>query len=280
MALDELREAITLLKERPVLILPGVAGGIFFALLWLSLNLSGAFFASRLLVIFALILIFGITGMYAQIKNGEGSLQSMLRGGVTYYFRVLLPLLVVVFAVLLVFILCFITFSLIGMASDSGLLIIFTFAVMVPTLLLTSFFDTAAVFEDRHVFESIRRSSILVSAHMREVISFYAICAVVSSVILFGLMIIWEAVLFDKLRPVMDFTDAQREAFTPDQLLAMIGPEGVWVTAIILFIAILILIPVIFSYKALFFRKIASRIPVGQQITTGEYDSKGRWYKY
>jgi hypothetical protein len=69
------------------------------------------------------------------------------------------------------------------------------------------------------------------------------------------------------------------QAFTPDQLLALIGTDGIWVTAVILFIAGLVLIPVIISYKACFFRKFAANtIEIRQE--SGEYDSKGRWYKY
>jgi hypothetical protein len=92
-------------------------------------------------------------------------------------------------------------------------------------------------------------------------------------------MIVWEAFLFDKLKPIMEFTDAQREALTPDQLVAMIGPEGMWITAIILFIGFLIIIPIFYSYKACFFKKMANSTIIIQQ-TSGEYDSKGRWYKY
>jgi hypothetical protein len=280
MAFEELREAITLLKKSPLLLLPGAVGGIFIAILWLSVNISGAFFSSRLLVIFALIFIFFTTGMFAMIKTGEGRLSSMVKGGIQYYFRVLLPQMVIVFMVLLVFTLCMITFSLAGLASDIGLLTVLTFAIMIPTLILTSFFDTAAVFEDRHVFESIQRSIILVSTHMSAVISFFALWAGICAGILFGFMIIWEAILFDKLKPIMDFTDAQREAFTPDQLMAMIGTEGVWITALILFVAVFIIIPITYSFKAVFFKKIADSTIIIQQQTAGEYDSKGRWYKY
>jgi cytochrome bd-type quinol oxidase subunit 2 len=53
-----------------------------------------------------------------------------------------------------------------------------------------------------------------------------------------------------------------------------------WVTALILFIGVLILIPLLFSYKACFYRKMASSAVTTQQQTYGEYDSKGRWYKY
>jgi len=52
-----------------------------------------------------------------------------------------------------------------------------------------------------------------------------------------------------------------------------------WITAVMIFIGMLILVPLITTYKACFYRKIAGSPMVIQQVT-GEYDSKGRWYKY
>jgi hypothetical protein len=151
---------------------------------------------------------------------------------------------------------------------------------MMPTLMLTFFFDTAAVFEDRKVYESIQRSVLLVSNHMMDALGYFIVSALLSAGVIFGLMIVWEAILFDKLKPLMDFTDAQREAFTPDQLIAMIGQDGIWITAIIIFLGVLILLPLLFSYKACFYKKMASSAVTIEQQTYGEYDSKGRWYKY
>jgi hypothetical protein len=34
------------------------------------------------------------------------------------------------------------------------------------------------------------------------------------------------------------------------------------------------------TYKTCFFKKIAGSVPVIIQQQAGEYDSKGRWYKY
>jgi hypothetical protein len=280
MAIAEFKEAVALLIRIPLLWIPGIIGGAFTAILWLTLFLSGAFFTSRLLIIFSLVLLFLTTGMLSVIRNNEGTGRTLLTGGVNYFFRVLLPLLVLGFSILLVFILCVITFTLLGLASDIGLLTVLTFGIMIPTLMLTFFFDTAAVFEDRRVFESIQRSILLVSEHMMEVLYFFIVSAFLCAGIVFGLMIVWEALLFDKLKPIMDFTDAQREAFTPDQLFVMIGPDGMWVTAIMLFLGIIILLPLLFSYKACFYKKIASNAVIIEQQSYGEYDSKGRWYKY
>lgn len=280
MAIAELKEAVTLLVRMPLLWIPGIIGGVFAAIIWLTLFVSGTFFTSRLLVIFALVLLFFITGMLSVIRNNEATSRALMGGGLNYYFRVLLPQLVIGFALLLVFILCTITFALFGLVSDIGLLTAITFGIMIPTLMLTFFFDTAAVFEDRRVFESIQRSILLVSNHMMEVLSFFIISALLCAGTLFGLMIVWEAILFEKLKPIMDFTDAEREAFTPDQLFAMIGQDGMWITAIILFIGVLILLPLLFSYKACFYKKMARGAVTIEQQTYGEYDSKGRWYKY
>jgi hypothetical protein len=280
MAMQELKEAARLLFRMPLLWIPGVIGGAFAALIWLTLFVSEAFFSGRLLVVFSLVLLFFTTGMLSVIRKNDASVKTLVTGGLNYYFRVLLPLLVIGFALLLVFILCSITFTLIGITSDIGLITALTFGIMIPTLMLTFFFDTVAVFEDRRVFESIRRSVLLVSEHMMEVLSFFIVSALLCAGVVFSLMIVWEVMLFEKLEPIMEFTDAQRETFTPDQLLAMIGQDGIWVTALILFIGVLLLIPLLYSYKACVYKKMASSAVMIEQQTYGEYDSKGRWYKY
>jgi hypothetical protein len=116
MAITELKEAILLLKRIPALWIPGIVGGILVAALWVTLNLSGTFFASRLLVIFGLVLLLFTTGMLVIIRNNEGDLRTMLQGGIRYYFRVLLPQLVIIFGIMLIFTLVMVTFSLFGAA--------------------------------------------------------------------------------------------------------------------------------------------------------------------
>jgi hypothetical protein len=280
MAITELKEAITLLKRMPSLWIPGMVGGILAAALWVTLNLSGTFFAGRLLVIFGLVLLLFTTGMLVIIRNNEGDLRTMLAGGIRYYFRVLLPQLIIIFGVMLIFTLVMVTFGLIGASSDISMVIALTFGFMIPTVLLTFFYDTAAVFEEKKVFDSIRRSVQLVMTQINEVIAFLFVCAAISIGIIFVLMIIWEAFLYDKLEPITRYNETQLQTFTPDQLIALIGPGGMWVTAIILFIGVFLLLPLLYTYKACFFRKLARGATIIQQQTTGEYDSKGRWFKY
>jgi hypothetical protein len=280
MAITELKEALNLLTRLPSLWIPGIIGGILTAALWLTLNLSGTFFAGRLLVIFGLVLLLFTTGLLVIIRNNEGDLRTMISGGIRYYFRVLLPQIIILFGIMLIVTLVMVTFSLIGGLSDIGMVTALTIGFMIPIVILTFFFDTAAVFEERKVFDSIRRSIQLVMLHINDVIAFLLICAAITIGVIFMLMIIWEALLFDKLEPITRYNETQLQTFTPEQLIAMIGPGGMWITAGILFVGVVLLLPLLYSYKACFFRKLIRGAPVAHQPTTGEFDSKGRWFKY
>ena len=280
MAIAEFKEALTLLRRMPILWIPGIIGGFLGAALWVIFNLSGTFFASRLLVISGLVILIFTTGMLVIIRNGEGDIRAMLAGGVRYFFRVLLPQLVIIFGVIVIVTLVTITFGFVGVMSDFGMVTALSIGFMIPTVILTFFYDTAAVFEDRRVFESLQRSIQLVFTHINDVVAFLFVCAAIFFGIIFSLMVVWEAFLFDKLEPLTRYNDTQLQAFTPDQLLLMIGPGGMWITALIIFAALFLLIPVFYSYKACFFKKLARGVVITQQPVTGEYDSKGRWYKY
>jgi hypothetical protein len=280
MALAELKEAISLLKRIPSLWIPGIVGGFLASALLLTFILSDPFFASRLLVICGLILLLFITGLFVTIRNNDGNSRTLLSGGIKYYFRVLLPQLIIIFGVMLIFTLVMITLSLVGFTSDGSIMTALAFGFIIPTVILTFFSDTAAVFEERKVFDSVRRSIQLVMTHIHDVIVFLFICMFIVIGTMFTLMIVWEIFLFDKLEPLSTYNETQLQAFNSDRFIALIGPEGMWITAIVLFIGVFILLPVLYSYKSCFFRRLTRSTIITQQPTTGEYDSKGRWYKY
>jgi hypothetical protein len=147
MAIAELKEALILLKRMPLLWIPGIIGGLLAAALWVIFNLAGTFFASRLLVISGLVLLVFTTGMLVIIRNNEGDIRTMLAGGIKYYFRVLLPQLVIIFGVMIIVILAIITFGFFGATSDISMVTALSIGFMIPTVILTFFYDTAAVFE-------------------------------------------------------------------------------------------------------------------------------------
>jgi hypothetical protein len=279
MSVAELKEAFALLGRFPVLWIPGLVAGFLGALFWVLLNLAGTFFASRLIVIFGLILLLFIAGMLVLLKNGQGDVKTMFTGGLHYYFRILLPLLVIIFADTLIFIAGVVVLTASGIPPDAMLMVVLTFTISVPVFILTIFFDTAAVFEEGRVFDSIRRIIGIVAARFGEVQRYLILNALLSIVIGFGLLLVWNGLLYDKLAPLQSYT--QIRAFTLAELSPMIGTTGVWITAVVIFVGLFLLIPILYSYKACFFKKISGNLPIiTQASTTGEYDSKGRWYKY
>jgi len=281
MALEDFKEALGLLRTLPVLWIPGVVAGLLTACLWIVLDTSGTFFASRLVILFALVVLVFVTGMLAVIKKGEGSIRTLVTEGVRYYFRVLLPLVVVVFVVTMIILVIMMAATLaIGGTPDMSLLAVISLCILIPAFLLTLFTDTAAVFEDCRVFASIKRSVTLASSHAGEVIRFFLVCVATCFIVIFGLMIVWEAALYSKLEPLTAYNETQMAAFTPEQFMTLVGHDGIWVTAVVSFVGVLILLPVLMTYKTCFFKKIAGSVPVIIQQQAGEYDSKGRWYKY
>ena len=215
MAFAELKEALVLLKRLPLIWVPGIIGGFLAASLWVIYNLGGMFFSSRLLVIAWLVLLLFTTGMLVVIRNNGGDIRAMLEGGVRYYFKVLLPQLVIIFIGMVVVLLVMITFALLGATSDTSMATALTIGFMIPTIILTFFFDTAAVFEERKVFESLKRSIQLVFAHMNDVIAFLLIWAAIFFGIIFCLMVVWEAFLFDKLEPITRYNETQLHGIYP-----------------------------------------------------------------
>jgi uncharacterized membrane protein len=279
MSLSALRDTIDLLTRIPVLWFPGVVCGGLAAVLWLVFITSGTFFAGRLLIIFSLIGLFFIIGILAAIQKKGSTFKDLFADGAGYYFRVLVPTLVVSFGIVLVFVLVILTLTMFGLKPDAGLLTFLVFGVLLPTIILTFFYDTAVIFEGKKVFESLERSIEVVTGHLGEVILFFAGCLLIFCSICFVMMIIWSAFLADQLEPITRYNETQIQSFTPELFIGMIGVDGVWITALILFCGITLLIPVLYTYKACFYRQISGKITqVQQQI--GEFDSKGRWYKY
>jgi len=285
MVLAELQEAIRSVGQAPSFWIPGAAAGLLGAVLWIIYNFSGAFFAGRLVILAALIMVLFTAGTFALVKkNGTGA-ADLVRGGVQYYFRVLLPWIVISCVLLLVFAVITVVTALTGGGTvDYEAMGVLAVIVMIPTLFLTFFCDTAAVFEDLRVFDSLRRSIAVAAAHAGAVLGFFVVCAALAFADFFVFAIIWEGLLYEKLAPLAQYNETQFAAVTPQQLITMIGPDGVWVTAAVICIALLIIVPLLLAYKACFYRSIAGvagAAPGGvEKPLTGEYDSKGRWYKY
>lgn len=276
MTLESLASAAGLLRRHPILWSIGLVMGALGVISLVVPVYGGAFYVEPLALLQVLIMPFLAGGVYGTIRAGSFSAGEFLQSGRTYYFRILLPALLIFFVVLLTAILLTIPLALLGVGATSGVTPLL-FGVLLSVVFFTFFYDTVAVFEETNVFESIRRSIEFVMNNLGRVFIFYLVNIVVFVGIGFAGLIALTALLVERLEPLVQMNPADVQAVTPEELLGLIGVEGIWITAAVYAIVIVLFSAFLYAYKASFFKNLAGNTPIIQQ---GEYDEKGRWYKY
>lgn len=279
MVIASLQRGISLLFRNPFLWLPGLVTGVLGALDLLLQYSFGTFLASRVWIIEALLIPFFIAGAYAQIRSGERGAGTFFTEAKKNYFRVLLPSLLIAFAILATVILLAIPLMFMGITE-----VILPFAAIgciIPILFFTFFSDTAAVFEDRGVFECIRRSVEVVMNRPGRVIAFFLVMIGIFILVSLPLAIIWTGLLYDQLLPLASMDPTRVETLTMATLNEMLGYRGIVITAIFYFTWVTIAGSIITVFKAAFYQDTCQSVSDGSPvILQGEYDEKGRWYKY
>lgn len=275
-----LAEAVSTFIRKPVLWVPGLVMGFLAALDIVLQYYFGTFFLTRLWVIEALAVPFLIAGAYSVIRNTGEEPTSFWSGGIRFYFRILVPLLVIVFAILATIVLLALPLSFVG-----NFTLILPYIVLgssVPIVFFTFFFDCAAVFEECRVFESIRRSVEVVLNRPGQVIMFFLVAAGIVILVSLPLAVIWTGLLYENLLPLASMDQAALQALSMETLNGMLGSVGIGISALFMFIWFTLAANILLTFKAVFYRHILGQIP--QAGTTvplrGEYDEKGRWYKY
>jgi hypothetical protein len=273
------RQALAGMARRPVLWIPGIFLGLF-ALSALMLEYyGGVFLAGRLWIVGLILFPLFIAGIMNAIREEDSGIRSFFREGAKRYFRVLLPTLIITFAALLTIGLIVVSLTLIGISPGSGLLALPIFGVIIPFIFFTMFYDTITVFEDTRAFESIRRSIELVLTHPPAVIGFCIVSLLVLAGVSGILLVIWTLALYTKLEPVASWNTTQIQQITADSLVALLGPGGIWITAAIMAGGIVLLTTFFYTFKGCMYRQIMSgTLPLASP--GGEFDDKGRWYKY
>ena len=276
MTLKSITGAAGLLRQHPILWLIGLVMGVLAVLNLVIPLYGGAFYTQPLAILQVLVMPFLVGGVYGTIRAENFSMSTFVESGKTYYFRILLPSLVIFFAVILTVILLAIPLALIGTGAAATMTPLL-FGVILSIAFFTFFYDTAAVFEETGVFESIRRSVEFVMNNIGSVLVFYLVNIVAFAVLGFFSLFAWTALLLEKLEPLTTMRPEELQAVMPEDLLALIGTEGIWISAIIYAVVIVLFSVFLYAYKASFFKNHAGAV---QQVQQGEYDEKGRWYKY
>lgn len=275
MTLESVGNAAGLLRQHPILWSIGLVMGALAVLNLVIPIYGGAFYTQPLALLQVLLTPFLAGGVYGTIRAENFSFSEFVQSGKTYYFRILLPALVIFFAVILTLFLLMIPLALLGAGAAANMAALL-FGVILSIAFFTFFYDTVAVFEETGVFESIRRSIEFVMNNLGRVLVFYLVNIVVFAVLGFLALFAWTALLVDKLEPLVSMSPDELQAVMPEDILALIGTEGIWITAIVYAVVIVLFSVFLYAYKASFFKNHAGAV----QAEQGEYDEKGRWYKY
>ena len=280
MVLASLRETFGLITRHPVLWLPGLLLALAGAA---DLNIEyygGSFLAGKLWILEIIILPFFVAGLLAAVKNKDMTFHGFVTSGLKNYFRVLLPGIVILFAALITAVLLIVPLSLIGTPGSAiGLYAGILMGVAVPFIFLMYFYDAVAVFENEKVFESIRRSIELTMNHTGLVVKFFLVNIVILLIGFFIIFMIWTMMFFDKLTPLTTMNATEIQTITPEYFTSLLGAEGIIISSIIFALGALVLVTVLYTYKACFYKVISGATPP-LEVVQGAYDEKGRWYKY
>jgi hypothetical protein len=279
MIFASLKEAVGLLLRTPALWINGLAVGLLAALeLLLSMG-DTAFYAERIWIFEVLAIPFLVAATFGMIRDRDFSLGAYLRNGLKYYFNVLLPSLMIFFAAILTVFLVVVTLAVLGIAPDLDIISIIAFGVILPVLYFTFFYDAAAVFEQKKVFESLKRSVEFVVASGLATIAFFAVLLGLFILIGMAALAVWSALLAGQLEPLTTMTPEQLEMLMPEDILALLGTTGVWISAGIYATALALYVTILYPFKAIFYQKSVKPEAAPRELQ-GEYDEKGRWYKY
>jgi hypothetical protein len=280
MVLASLREAFSLIIRHPVLWLPGILLALAGAV---DLNIwyyGGSFLAGKLWVLEIVVLPFFVAGLLSAVKNNDMTFHGFVTSGLKNYFRVLLPGIVILFAALITAVLLIVPLSLIGTPESAmGLYAGILLGVAVPFIFMMYFYDAVAVFENEKVFESIRRSIELTMNHTGLVVKFFIVNIVILLFGFFFIFMIWTMTFYDKLTPLTTMNATEIQTITPEYFISLLGADGIIISSVIFAIGSLVLVTVLYTYKACFYKVLAGTAPPVAMIQ-GEYDEKGRWYKY
>lgn len=282
MILKSISDAISLLR-RPILWLPGLYAGLLAAgFLWLSFN-GGEFIAGKILFLGAVIFPFFLAGALGCLKTGDYNLTTFGRTAMRYYFPIVLPIIVVMAIIILLLILFSIPFTITGLGADPSLIGGLFIGVTIPILLFAFYIDNIAVIEDLTVFATLKRSMIITSRSFLTVLTCVVTSIVAAGVTGIVLATVWGMILSDRFAPYINLGYAEQQKVFSGFGLAdwqkILGVDGIMITAVVIGLYMMIIIAFLILLKHQTYLMLKT-VPETIVTVQGEYDEKGRWYKY
>lgn len=280
MIVKAIQETISYLTHKPVLWIPGLYAGIIVAI-YVWLELSGSNFLAEKIGILALILFPYFMGLVNYTFHvSEFKLKTTLAGGLKTFFPIILPFIILAGVIVILMILFSIPLTIMGFGQDPYTLSGMIMGLMIPTLFISWYIDNIAVCEGTGIKETFKRSMILCSSDFFATLGCILMSCLVFILAIFLGALIWGIALAERFTPYLSMNmTVQKETFSNFTLTdwqALIGHSGMIITALISGLMIFLLIPFILVFKYQCYNSISHKI----SVIYGEYDEKGRWFKY
>lgn len=177
--------------------------------------------------------------------------------------------------------------TILGMPAELTLYI--SVFVVIPIIFFCYFADITAVRHNLTTGQAIKDSAKRIAFGSFSITGFYLMNIAIAIFASFVMSIIMTVVGYDALLPITEMTEDMLLAMSPDEIIAtVLTPEIIRAAEISLAITLLIFVPLFVSYKTYFFKKMLSmnqglkfgQPARGSEKMDGEYDAKGRWFKY
>ncbi len=280
MLFQALSETFRILLRSPIPWIPGIfAGGVTALAIWLELN-DAMFIAGKVVFLSLVVFPFFIAGVLHCLKEKSFAAGTFVEGGRRFFFPVLLPGIILAGVIILMIFLLAVPLTIAGFGSDPSMMSGLVIGVTIPALLFAMYYDNAAVGEGLGVFSSLKRSMELFGSGALLSAGFFVISVIISLILALGGATLWGMVLGQKFTPYMEMTfTEQQETFSGFNLTdwhQVLGADGILVTVIAIGVYTALFIPFLIVFKQSCYQSLSAVEPEPY----GEFDDKGRWYKY
>lgn len=281
MAVQSLGEAVGWMLRSPYVWLSGLWTAAILLISWYLYTNIGIMTAFSVAFVLAFVLPALIAGTYGIVAESESSFRVFRRYAVCCYFRQLLTS-ILVFLIAWVFS-QFISYMLLVLGFGMGASMQVALFVFIPVIFFCYFADVTAVINEKRIFASVKDSFLRVANGSFSIAVFYLINIGLLILASFVLSLVFAVFAGDALLPVASMTEAELLSLSQEELLALMSaPEVVFAGFAAFAVCAVFFVPLFTLYKACFFGRTAALVlpDMPPREPVGEYDEKGRWYKY
>ena len=157
--------------------------------------------------------------------------------------------------------------------------------VVIPLVFFCYFADITAIRHNLTMGQAVKDSARRVALGSFSITAFYLMNIAVIFFASFFMSFVMSVVGFEALLPLAEISEEALTAMPLEELTALVlTPEIIWASVISLAVTALVFVPFFVSYKTYFFKWMLTNYS-GSAVhrpaeEDGEYDEKGRWFKY